>query len=185
MKIISICGIKRSGKDTLANHIATKYNYKHVKIAEPLKKIIQDLFQFTDDEMETNLKELPTEKWNTSPRQLMDFIGTKVFQYDIQNIIPNIGRKFWIKTFLDKMYNVNEKQIVISDLRFFHELEELKAHHNCCVVKIKRNNTTTNGLESEIENEGLNHDILLINDGTIDELHNSFDMKYEEYLKNI
>ncbi len=43
-QIIAICGYKRSGKDTIAQYLVKKYNYKHHKITHKLKECIKLLF---------------------------------------------------------------------------------------------------------------------------------------------
>ena len=39
-KIIAICGVMRSGKDTIANHLVENYGYENVKIADTLKRVL-------------------------------------------------------------------------------------------------------------------------------------------------
>ena len=130
-KIIAICGYNRSGKDTIANYLEKNYNYKHLKITYKLKECIKLLFDLTDNDLELNKKEEINDKWKVSPRHMMQFIGTDIFQYKIQELLPGIDKKFWINTFLNdplvsKLKKNDKFNIVISDLRFIHEYEELK-----------------------------------------------------------
>lgn len=122
--IIGICGRRRSGKDVIAEHLVNKYDFVNCKIADKLKKVCQLLFNFTDDEIEVT-KDETNEKWQISPRQAMQFIGTEVMQFEIQKLLPGIRRNFWIKTMLENHYGHHER-IVISDLRFLHEVEAIK-----------------------------------------------------------
>lgn len=130
-KIILLSGPKRCGKDTLANYLLDNYNYEHLKITSKLKECIKLLFDLEDYDLE-EIKELTNPEWKTSPRKMMQFIGTEMFQYKIQELLPNVGKKFWIKslfnnTLISKLTDTNEDyRIVISDLRFKHELEEIK-----------------------------------------------------------
>jgi hypothetical protein len=130
-QIIAICGYNRSGKDTIANYLEKNYNYKHLKITYKLKECIKLLFDLTDNDLELNKKEEINDKWKVSPRHMMQFIGTDIFQYKIQELLPGIDKKFWINTFLNdplvsKLKKNDKFNIVISDLRFIHEYEELK-----------------------------------------------------------
>ena len=130
-KIIAICGYNRSGKDTIANYLEKNYNYKHLKITYKLKECIKLLFDLTDNDLELDKKEDINKKWKVSPRHMMQFIGTDIFQYKIQELLPGIDKKFWINTFLNdplvsKLKKNDKFNIVISDLRFIHEYEELK-----------------------------------------------------------
>ena len=130
-KIILLSGPKRCGKDTLANYLKDNYNYEHLKITSKLKECIKLFFDLEDYDLE-EIKELTNPEWKTSPRKMMQFIGTEMFQYKIQELLPNVGKKFWIKslfnnTLISKLTDTNEDyKIVISDLRFKHELEEIK-----------------------------------------------------------
>lgn len=131
-RIIAICGLKRSGKDTIADYLCSHYGYTKIKIASPLKKGLQVMFGFTDEQLETNKKDEIDPRWNVKPRQLMQFLGTDVMQYQLQQIIPDIGRKVWIKSLIEEHLNQQEndknKLYVIPDLRFLHEHEELSKY---------------------------------------------------------
>ncbi len=68
----------------------------------------------------------------------MQFIGTEMFQYKIQELIPECDRNFWIKSFVNTV-NKN-RNIVISDMRFLHEYNYLKKHlltHELIVIRIE------------------------------------------------
>lgn len=49
--IVGITGKAGAGKDTLADFFAQKHGFVKVAIADPLKRICQDLFQFTDAQL--------------------------------------------------------------------------------------------------------------------------------------
>ena len=144
--IIAICGYKQTGKDTIANHLVNEYGYTHYKITNKLRDVIQLLFDLNNNDYEKN-KEVINDKWGITPRKMMQFIGTDLFQYKIQELLPNIDRKFWIKTLLtdelvNKINNENFK-IVISDLRFIHEYTEL-LNFDIKVLKVTNNRITHN-----------------------------------------
>lgn len=128
-RIIAICGLKRSGKDTIADYLCNNHNYIKVKIASPLKEGIKSIFGFTDDQLETDLKDVKDARWGVEPRKIMQHFGTEVMQYQLQELIPNIGRSFWIKRLIDEhIVNSKEQRIVIPDLRFKHEYDMLKQY---------------------------------------------------------
>lgn len=176
-QIIAICGYKRSGKDTIANYLC-KYGYKNIKIADQLKTVIKQLFNFTDDQLELDEKENIDKRWKISPRQAMQFFGTEIMQYEIQKLLPDIGRTFWIRSFIEKYLvntdaNNNEKY-VISDMRFLHEYEELKKY-NIFVIMVNRNTIDTINMinehhSSEKEYLQIPADIILNNNSTIKDL---------------
>ncbi len=124
-RIIAICGLKRSGKDTIADYLCTNYGYTKIKIANPLKQGLKVMFGLTDEQLETDKKDEIDPRWNVQPRKLMQYIGTDVMQYQLQQIIPGIGRKVWIKSLIEEHLHDKDKLFVIPDLRFLHEHEEL------------------------------------------------------------
>jgi dephospho-CoA kinase len=131
-KIIAICGLKRSGKDTIADYLCSNYGYTKIKIANPLKQGLKVMFGFTDEQLESDKKDEIDPRWEVQPRKIMQFIGTEVMQYQLQQIIPGIGRKVWIRSLVEEYINNskhNDKLFVIPDLRFLHEYEELSKHN--------------------------------------------------------
>lgn len=172
--IIAICGPKRSGKDTIADHLISKYNYEKIKIADPLKSVTKELFGFTEDQIgETDAKDIIDERWGITPRKALQFFGTEVMQYKIQELLPDIGRKFWINRLVAGL-PMKDSKYVISDLRFLHEYEELykKTKDNLCIIKVFRPDKTDekDTHVSELEYKEIKEDILLINDGNIGDL---------------
>ncbi len=165
--VIAICGKRRCGKDTIANYLKIKYDFEHVKISAKLKFVIKTLFNFTDDQMENDSKELIDDKWKVSPRQVMQFIGTDIMQFEIQKLLPNINRTFWIKSLIEDL-KYTSKNIVISDLRFIHEYEELKKiSHKIYIIKVERNcehdTLSTDAHSSEIEMTNIPCDFIVQN----------------------
>jgi dephospho-CoA kinase len=128
-RIIAICGLKRSGKDTIADFLCSNYGYTKIKIANPLKQGLQVMFGFTNEQLESDKKDEIDPRWDVQPRKLMQFIGTDVMQYQLQQIIPGIGRKVWIKSLIEEHFQDKEKLFVIPDLRFLHEHEELMKYN--------------------------------------------------------
>jgi dephospho-CoA kinase len=189
-KIIAVCGYKRSGKDTIAKYLNKKYNYKHLKITYKLKECLKLLFDLRDHELETDKKEKINKKWNVTPRKLMQFIGTEIFQYKIQEILPDIDKKFWIKTFLtdslvNNLRNKKDFHIVISDIRFIHEYEELKKLNiPISVIKVTNDNIMIDSNEelhiSEREFIKIPYDKEILNNSTFDDMYK----KIDEYIIN-
>lgn len=140
-KIIALCGFKGCGKDFVAKYLRETYNFEHLKISTKLKEISKILFDIDDDQIEGNKKECIDERWNVTPRQIMQFVGTEMFQYKIQELIPECDRNFWIKSFVNhvKSNKNKNKNIVVSDMRFLHEYNYLIKHlrtHEMIVIRI-------------------------------------------------
>ena len=177
--IIAICGYKRSGKDTIANYLIDKYNYNHYKVGEKVRLIVQLLFNLNDEDYEKD-KEVINDKWGITPRQMMQFVGTDMFQYKIQELIPNIGKDFWIKSLLsDELINKikNNHKIIISDLRFLHEYNNLKKLNiPMIIIKVNNNRLTINDNHiSETEFLKIPFDYEIDNNTTLDALYLNID----------
>ena len=137
-KIIAICGLMRSGKDTVADYICQRKGYTKVHIADTLKKTMHLLFGFTHDQLEGRSKDVIDPNWGITPRAAMQFFGTEVMQYKIQELISSVGRTFWIASLVSQLKQHPEKIYVISDLRFIHEHDYLKEHfQNVYVIKFR------------------------------------------------
>lgn len=177
-KIIAICGYKGSGKDTIANYLSNKYNYKHYKISSKVKDIVKILFNINDYDYD-NKKELINEKWGISIRQMMQFVGTDMFQFKIQELLPNINRDFWIKTlFSDELIkNINNTNIVLSDLRFIHEFNYLKnLNIPIIIIRVDNSNIIKNDEHiSEREYINIPYDYSINNNNDIKNLYNKID----------
>ena len=173
-KIIAISGHKRSGKDVLADHFVSKYNYTKIKMADKLKQVLKLLFDFTDDQLESDIKETIDLSWMITPRKAMQFFGTEIMQEKIQELLPNIGRKFWVTNLINQIKNDNKNKYVISDLRFYHEYEELLklAGDNLYVIRITRESCINEQPQhiSELEYMTIPSTINIENTGSIEEL---------------
>lgn len=129
--IVAICGLKRSGKDTIADYLCNNHNYEKLKIAKPLKEGLKAMFGFSDKQLEDDEKDIVDVRWGIEPRKVMQFFGTEVMQYQLQTILPNIGRTFWIKSLIEQCIADpanKDKRYVIPDLRFKHEYDMLALH---------------------------------------------------------
>lgn len=172
-KIIAVTGLKRSGKDSICNFISEKYGHKHVKISSKLKSILKMTFDLTDEDMEQSQKDMIHPKLGVSPRTLMDFFGTHVFQYELNKILPTVGRTFWIDDLLSKV--TIDDQIVISDLRFRHEEEILKNYPDCLILRVNRKTVTQSEYSSEKEIASIHVDYEIDNDASLQSLYETVD----------
>ena len=170
-KLIAICGYKRCGKDTVSEFISSVYGHKHIKISAKLKQVSKILFNFTDDQVESDSKEDFDARWGTTPRKVLQFMGTEMFQYKIQEILPDVQRNFWIRSLIEEhiIKTNHDYPIVISDMRFVHEYTELKKH-GVFVIKIKRNQIELDTHPSETEFVNIPADMEIDNNGTVSEM---------------
>jgi hypothetical protein len=191
-KIIAICGAKRSGKDVLAQHLVDKYNYERIAFAQPLKLAIKSLFNFDDDQVGsgedkgTGRKDIIDERWGITPRTALQFFGTEIMQEKIQEILPDMKKNFFANTLKSHIENAEEgKKFVISDLRFIHEYYMLAnlsniAHKDKMIVRVIRPSKNRIKVQqephvSELEYTNIPYDIIMINNGSIEEYISRFE----------
>jgi hypothetical protein len=213
--IIAICGEKRSGKDVLAEHLVRNHGYTKISFADPLKKVVKTLFNFSDiqvgiDEGENAGSEKDTvdDRWGISPRQALQFFGTEVLQYKIQELLPTINRDFFAESLVSRIKATGIQKYVINDLRFLHEYLKLKEtaksanaaeaveDFKVLIIRIVRPRIIDNAENIEkvddigwgcntsqhiSEKEYLNipYDFEIINDSTIEKYIEAFEIKYK------
>jgi hypothetical protein len=182
-RVIGVCGRRRSGKDTVAGILNDLYGYENVKISTDLKNALKILFGFDNEQIEGNLKDVVDERWGVSPREAMQFIGTEVMQYKITELLPSMGRKFWIKGFINKHIahgRLDNRLLVITDIRFMHEYDELKRylHNDLLMLRVERDVVSSplsqvdeHSSEQEFLRIPVNH--IISNNGSKDNLRQS------------
>lgn len=175
MLLIGICGQKGVGKDTLGDYIIQKYNCKQYAFAYPLKKLIKDLFELSDDQLYGSTKEIVDERWNTTPRKLMQYIGTELFRNQLKNLIPELNfENLWIRKFNDWYAQNKHHNIIISDIRFKDEMEAIKKNGGI-IFKVDRKLPYEDNHASELFFKEVVPDFVLDNNSTKEHLYEQFD----------
>ena len=171
MKIICISGKALAGKDTSAGIIKKIIEEKEKSVliihnADLLKYICKSIFEWDGNKDEHG-------------RTLLQHIGT--------DIIRKQRPDFWVKFVTDivNIFHDNWDYVLIPDCRFPNEIDYLRSNTNHRVYhfRVERPNFD-NGLSEEQKNhpsetslDGVEPDINIINDGTIDDLKNKlFDL---------
>ena len=166
--IIGLIGNKRVGKDTFADYLVEKYNFRKIAFADPIKNGVKILFDLSDEQLNGNLKEVIDKRWNRTPRQILQEIGTDYCR-------KNYGEDIWIKRMKYELSKSKDTNIVISDIRFPNEAEAVREMGGY-LIKIIRNNIEISDKhisEQLIETISFNNSIK--NDGTFQEYKNKID----------
>lgn len=168
--------MKRAGKDAIADYIVKAHNYHNIKVASTLKDVIKIMFNMSHDQVEGDTKEVVDSRWGITPRQAMQFVGTEVMQYKIQELMPTVGRYFWIKQLCEKIKeSPPTTKFAVSDIRFVHEVEELRRQfgQEVFVLKVMRPCTDEEDMHaSEQEWMHIPCDITISNNGNLIDLYN-------------
>jgi len=158
--LVGICGKAGAGKDTIGDHLVKNYGFKKISLAGPIKRLVQDIFVLTDEELNDRiLREQPMDDWEGwSVRRLLQFIGTEMFRKLLMEDI-------WVRSLWKRVCSDKENNYVVTDVRFPNELEYLKngGGENFLSIKVVRDGCDGSvGIEGhESEEYDLETDIVL------------------------
>ena len=168
MQIIGLCGNKKCGKDTFANYLVDTEGYIKMAFADYIREALKILFDWDEDTFSQDQKEKDDDYWGTSPRKMMQELGTEFLRQHCKNMIsqdfvlPN-GKSyqstFHIKRLNKDILNFykmnNDVKIIISDIRFQDEVDYVKQLGGT-VIKVNRdiqkNEFSNHASENQIDN---------------------------------
>jgi len=181
-KIIGFSGKIGSGKTTLAQILCNEYPYTKASFADPLKYIVQYLYDLEHNQLYGNKKEIIDTRYGVTPRYLLQYIGTNLFR--------NWDKNFWVNVF-ERKY-ANQELLVLDDVRFENEAHIIHqmggivikvvshrvGNNNIDNNNIGNNNTDQNGINHipanhESEQGVKNYDYKIYNDQGYEELNKS------------
>jgi hypothetical protein len=104
--------------------MAKRYGAERLSIATPLKRICQELFAFSDEQVfgDAKIKETVDERWGVTPRLMMQKLS--VAGRD------NLGADVWIRGLVNHIEQSDKELFVIEDMRFVNEARII---HELCV----------------------------------------------------
>lgn len=123
--VIGLCGRKRVGKDSIANHLADTYGFTQTSFAAPIKAglvaMLKDYSYVTPDIFErADLKEKPIPclgDGTITPRHLMVTLGTEWGRDQVANDLWTRG----LLLRLPRLFMRGHRLVVVSDVRFRNE----------------------------------------------------------------
>ena len=181
--VVAIAGKAGAGKGVAGDGLARLYRVKQVAFADPMKHFILKCHRITEKELWG-----PSEERGQRLRTLLQLLGTEAMQsYD---------KSVWVTALLRRLMDWEDGQgdpdinpyykpiapyetdfVVVTDLRFIHELEGLRKFTNSIILKITRpwySQESSNAEHvSEIELDSIPdeaYDAVIKNSGTAAEL---------------
>jgi len=140
--LIGITGWKKHGKNTIADHLVKKYNYKKLHAVETLLNCFMELFTLDEDQVKGDRKDNKDDFWGFVPRDPLNVLGTDFLREQGELLIPGIGDKLLVKAIERKILKIWEKnpktRIVLTNIRFPNEVDLIKKY-NGLMIKVKRN----------------------------------------------
>jgi hypothetical protein len=196
--IIGVCGFIGSGKDTIADYLVNFHEFRRESFASTLKDAVASVFGWDRTMLEGRTKEArewreQVDPWwadrlsmpTLTPRWVLQYWGTEVCRKAFHDDI-------WIASLENKLRN-SKDHVVISDCRFPNEISSIK-NAGGKIVWVQRgelpdwyetaidanqgSNVAINELKmrkihaSETAWVGTEFDLILDNNGTIDDLYN-------------
>ena len=136
-RVIALCGLARSGKDTIAEYLVNTHGYTRVAYADIMKDMLCDTFNIYREELDAFKNDSNSTIAVLDVNQSADFVKYNLLKVTFRNILENFGQMMkkhfgenvWSALLIDKInaevINGNTK-IVISDLRFLIEYTDLR-----------------------------------------------------------
>lgn len=177
--LIGFSGKKGSGKSYFADYLVNHKLFIKLSFASPLKEITKILFNLSDEDVKDPIKkELINPKFNASPRELMQWLGTDIMREEFNKKF-NYSGSIWIDSVKDKVKTLldNNKDVVIDDVRFQNEVDMI---HSLGGIVINLRNDLDNTLNNSTsthssENQKLTFNYEFVND-------KSYSNTYDIYL---
>lgn len=130
----------------------------------------------------TPLKLTGKPKEFTTPREILQFVGTEVCRKMIET--------YHVDVLVQKIKDTNQN-VVITDARFPNERQVLKDKFNAYLIRIIRPGFSIISKEGQKHpsetslGENEDYDLVIINDGTLKDLHKKAEAVYDESYKKI
>jgi hypothetical protein len=117
--MLIVLGYKKfSGKDSVANRLVDKWQFKKLHLADPVKEACRLLYCLDDEQLYGSKKETVDPRWNKTPRQL--------FQLLAEDCCRNIIDPLTLEKSLSYKYDLQKNNYVIADVRKIESVLFLK-----------------------------------------------------------
>ena len=177
--LIGFSGKKGSGKSYFADYLVNNKLFIKLSFASPLKEITKILFNLSDEDVKDPIKkELINPKFNASPRELMQWLGTDIMREEFNKKF-NYSGSIWIDSVKDKVKTLldNNKDVVIDDVRFQNEVDMI---HSLGGIVINLRNDLDNTLNNSTSNHSSENQKLTFNYEFVND--KSYSNTYDIYL---
>lgn len=197
MILVGICGRKRHGKDEIGRVLREAGNFTPIAFADPIKRVLMDLYGFSYDQVFGDRKEEPDPRWDgLTPRTALQRMGTEVarsihdetwVRYCLSlieeasryRLIPAYERRpprlvhlAESRSFVPFNHpSINPKRWVITDVRFPNEAEAIRKAGGK-IVKVFRPSysNVVDAHASEAHIDEIEADFYVLNDASLLEL---------------
>jgi hypothetical protein len=157
-----------SGKDTVANLLATHHGFRRRAFADALKEAARAIFHLDDDQLYGQLKEAEDVFWRRSPRFILQKLGTECLRHGYD---PDVWVQSLRRHIID---NPDQRDWVVPDVRFFNEARAIRDWGGC-LWRVDRPGLAPKGIvghasETELDGATLIWNKIIDNGGTLQQL---------------
>ena len=177
-RLIGLHGKPRVGKDTVANYLMSKRSFRRYGPSVRVKDTAAVMFdvprEYFDDD---NMKDQVDPFWGITYRQMAQKVG-KESSRDV------FGDDIWMRH-VEKQLKILDPcfGFILADIRYASEIKWIKEHGGD-VYYVLRGNAPKSSDQGHVVDAGLPldlADILIYNDGTIEELYTTVDNNMAAY----
>lgn len=198
--IIGFMGQKHSGKDTAGAYLVKEHGFERKAFADPGKKCLANIFDIPYYEIdklkrEPNLfmalgyKNEPTSYIDHVTADIVDIVRadhmwSPISELDFRKFLQRFmeeghkeifGKNVWVDLTLPLNKYYNDRKIVITDVRFEEEVERIHELDGFVIRIVRKPNAAAlldqDHHRSEQEQLILEHDLMIENNGTLEELY--------------
>lgn len=181
MYVIGVIGKMGSGKSTVAHILLEKHNFVSIAVADPLKRIVQEMFDIPGECLWG-----PSEARTGQIREMLQKLGTDYGRYfdedlwanKLHNRIKSLRQKKVDPFFPDYVFTNPGMNVVVSDIRFPNEAKVIRSLGGtlCKVVRdvVPQRDATDHHI-SETAMDNIRYDYTIINNGSLEDLENAVD----------
>lgn len=184
--LIGVTGLKRSGKDTIANRLVEKHEFQKLAFADPLKIGAVAIDPYVEVTADLRSQSGPYVFMRLS--EVVDEVGLDVAKEhpDVRRFLQRYGTEggrevhgesCWLDAALARAYKLKpgpsgDVRVVFSDVRFENEAMACDE-----LIKVKRPGTDTDDMHPSESLSDVNVHVTEVydNDGTLADLHNWVD----------
>lgn len=170
-RLIGIAGKAGSGKDTAGAHMVERHGFEQYAFADPIRAMLGALGAFpASDLVSRDTKEVVIGWLGKSPRQMAQTLGT---EWGRELVHPQLwvlmAQRRW-----EAAQAVGE-DLVITDVRFENEVLWVKAQGGQVIAMERSGAAAVSSHASEQFDISVVADVVISNNGTIDELKSGVD----------
>lgn len=165
--LIGVSGYGQSGKNSTTAVLARDFGYEDRAFADPLKEALLRLNPIIGETDPDRLKDVVDEHgWEYAKkypecRALLQRMGTEVGR-------EMFGTNFWVEQGMRGV--TGESLVAFSDVRFYSEADAIRAVGGKVIRINRKDHGPVNGHRSETELDSYPFDLVLYNDGTLEDL---------------